>query len=337
MTAMSSSASSSSIAISGTNVFEIGTYKVVLQRIEAAERSACSSKTKSSSSSSTSPPTNPPPPKPLLIGMPCEAAGEFPVLLLLHGYLLSNSFYSQLISHIASHGFIVIAPQLYTIAGPDTTDEIKSTAAITNWLSNGLQPLLPPDVQANLSKLGLAGHSRGGKVSFALALGKEEIGTSLKFSALIGIDPVDGMDKGKQTPPPVLTYAPHSFDLDMAVMVIGSGLGEVKKNPLFPPCAPKGVNHEDFFNECRKPACYFVAKDYGHLDMLDDETKGIRGKATYCLCKNGQSREPMRRFVGGVVVAFIKAYLEGDSSHLLAIREGVETLPIELQSVKFPL
>ena len=229
--------------------------------------------------------------------------------------------------------------QLYTIAGSDTSDEIKSTAAITNWLSEGLQSLLPPHVHANLNKLALAGHSRGGKVSFALALGKEGITTSLKFSALIGIDPVDGMDKGKQTPPPVLTYVPHSFDLEgMAVMVIGTGLGEVKRNPLFPACAPKGVNHEDFFNECRKPACYFVAKDYGHLDMLDDETKGVRGKATYCLCKNGKSREPMRKFVGGVVVAFIKAYLGGDSNELMAIREaGYDAAPIELQSVEFLL
>ncbi|CAB4261583.1 unnamed protein product [Prunus armeniaca] len=357
---MSSSTSSSSVAsTAATNVvFEIGKYKVVLQRAEP--ETTCSTK-------SSNIPV--PPPKPLLIGMPCEA-GEFPLLLLLHGYLLSNSFYSQLIQHIASHGFIVRlvlscwAPTkfssnkskifliryawglntdpscflpLYTIAGPDSTGEIKSTAAITNWLSEGLQFLLPPHVQANLSKLALAGHSRGGKVSFALALGKEG-NTNRKFSALIGIDPVDGMDKGKQTPPPVLTYVPHSFDLDMAVMVIGSGLGEVKRNPLFPPCAPKGVNHEDFFNECQKPACYFVAKDYGHLDMLDDETKGIRGKSTYCVCKNGKSREPMRKFVGGVVVAFLQAYLEGDSSHLMAIRDGLdETVPVELQIVKFNL
>lgn len=51
-----------------------------------------------------------PPPKPLLVAMPSEA-GEYPLLVLLHGYLLRNSFYSQLIRHIASHGFIVVAPQ----------------------------------------------------------------------------------------------------------------------------------------------------------------------------------------------------------------------------------
>ncbi|XP_031278169.1 chlorophyllase-2, chloroplastic [Pistacia vera] len=306
---------------SSTNVFEIGKYATTLHRFEPA--GTCNT-------NCTSTPV--PPPKPLLIATPTDA-GDFPLLLFLHGYLLYNSFYSQLIQHVASHGFIVIAPQLYDVAGADATGEIKSAAATTNWLSEGLHGLLPPNVKANLSKLGLAGHSRGGKTAFALALMKAS--TTLKFLALIGVDPVDGMDKGKQTPPPVLTYVPHSFDLDMAVMVIGSGLGEVKRNPLFPPCAPKGVNHEDFFNECQKPACHFVVKDYGHLDMLDDDTKGIRGKATYCLCKNGKSREPMRMFTAGIIVAFMRAYLDGDFSDLMSIRDGHAALPVEFQTVEF--
>ncbi|OIW07199.1 hypothetical protein TanjilG_17747 [Lupinus angustifolius] len=293
------------------NVFDTGKYNTELQKIQSGSCTV-------------------PPPKPLLIANPLED-GDFPLLLFLHGYLLYNSFYSQLIQHIASHGFVVIAPQLYSVAGPDISDEIKSAAAITNWLSEGLSKFLPPNVRPALSKLALAGHSRGGKAAFALALRKLNITTNLKFSALIGVDPVDGMDRGKQTPPPVLTYVRHSFDFDMAAIIIGSGLGEVKRNPLFPPCAPKGVNHEDFYNECQKPAWYFVAKDYGHFDMLDDDTKGIRGKATNCICKNGESRKPMRGFVGGVIVAFLKAYLHGDTSDLLAIRDKPEIAPVELK------
>ncbi|KAK7243124.1 hypothetical protein RIF29_37910 [Crotalaria pallida] len=300
---------SSSAALS--NVFDTGNYNTELQWIESGSYTV-------------------PPPKPLLIANPLEA-GAFPLLLFLHGYLLYNSFYSQLMQHIASHGFIVIAPQLYTVAGPDISDELKSTAAITNWLSKGLSKLLPLNVRPDFSKLALAGHSRGGKTAFALALRKLNITTNLKFSALIGVDPVDGMDKGKQTPPPVLTYVPHSFDFDMAAMIIGSGLGEVKRNLLFPPCAPKGVNHEDFYNECQKPAWYFVAKDFGHFDMLNDCTKGIRGLATQCICKNGESRKLMRGFVGGVMVAFLKAYLLGDDSDLLAIRDRHEIAPVELK------
>ncbi|KAG9451908.1 hypothetical protein H6P81_004812 [Aristolochia fimbriata] len=302
--------------MSPADIFLVGNRTVSLLRSEPG-------------GSSSSPPS---PPKPLLIASPQEA-GEYPLLLFLHGYLLNNSFYSQLIVRIASHGFIVIAPQLYEVAGPDSTEEIKSAAATTDWLSNGLSHVLPSNVHPSLSRLGVAGHSRGGKVAFALALGGAT--TRLKFSALIGVDPVDGMDKGKQTNPPILTYVPRSFNLGMAAMVIGSGLGEIRRNPLFPPCAPRGVNHQDFFNECVSPACYFVAKDYGHLDMLDDDTKGVKGRATYCLCKNGKAREPMRDFVAGVVVAFMRAYIEGDFDYLRALREEPHIAPVELRNIEF--
>ncbi|XP_028751543.1 chlorophyllase-2, chloroplastic [Neltuma alba] len=307
---MCSSHSSASML---ADVFETGRFSTQLQSIDSA--------------------VNFPPPKPLLIATPLEA-GDFPLLLFLHGYLLYNSFYSQLILLVASHGFIVIAPQLYSVAGPDISDEIHSTAAITNWLGEGLSKYLPPNVKPNCSKIALGGHSRGGKTAFAVALKKLNTTTNLKFSALIGIDPVDGMDKGKQTPPPVLTYIPHSFDFDMAAMVIGSELGELKKNPLFPPCAPKGVNHREFYDECPKPSWHFVAGEYGHLDMLDDDTRGIRGKATYCFCKNGESRKPMRRFVGGAIVAFLKAYLLADDQDLIAIRDRHLSMPLDLKTIE---
>ncbi|KAL3507833.1 hypothetical protein ACH5RR_033215 [Cinchona calisaya] len=94
---------SSSIPVStSTNVFENGKHKTELIKVHQWS-SWFSTKTNSSQCS--------PPSKPLLIVTPSEV-GEFPVLLFIHGYLLSNSFYSQLLQHVASHGFIVIAPQV---------------------------------------------------------------------------------------------------------------------------------------------------------------------------------------------------------------------------------
>ncbi|KAH7653073.1 Chlorophyllase protein [Dioscorea alata] len=296
-----------------TNVFEQGNYSTKLISIDPSTTTSFSI----------------PPPKPLLIATPIQE-GHFPILILLHGYLLYNNFYSQLILHIASHGYIVLAPQLYTVAGPDSSEEIRSAAALTDWISTGLAAILPKQVLLNTEKIAISGHSRGGKVAFALALGHAKM--KLSFSALIAIDPVDGMDKGKQTNPPILTYVPHSFDLKIAAMVIGSGLGGVKKNSIFPACAPKGVSHEDFYSECCAPAWHFVAKDYGHMDMLDDETEGFRGKTTYCLCKNGRERKGMRSFVGGIMVAFMKAYLEGDDEDLMAIRNDPKIANIEISS-----
>ncbi|KAJ1687341.1 hypothetical protein LUZ63_018731 [Rhynchospora breviuscula] len=273
------------------------------------------------------------PMKPLLVASPMEE-GDYPVVVFLHGYLLYNSFYSQLFNHVASHGFIVIGPQLYVVSGADTSEEIKSAASLLDWLTHNLASILPPQVRPDLAKLSIAGHSRGGKVAFALVLGKV-VSSPIKISALIGIDPVDGMGMGNQTPPPILTYKPNSIKLDMPVLVVGSGLGELKRNALFPPAAPKGVSHEQFFNECCAPGCYFVAKDYGHVDMLDDETKGFRGNLTYCIAKNGKERKPMRLFVGGIMVAFLKAYLEQEKGTLMAIKDNPGVAPVEVSTCSF--
>ncbi|KAL3749035.1 hypothetical protein ACJRO7_010171 [Eucalyptus globulus] len=299
-----------------TDVFLSGKYKTVLISVDTSSSSLVN-----------------PPPKPLLIGSPAEVAGEFPVMVLLHGYMMETSFYSQLIQHVSSHGYIMVAPQLYTCAASDSTDDINAAAATTNWLSQGLAAVLPSQVSANLAKLVLAGHSRGGKGAFALALGKSSTPLALSFSALLGIDPVDGAAScccKFQTKPPVLTKVAQSFDLNMPVMVVGSGLGEDKKYKVFPACAPKGLNHAAFFEECRSPAWHFVAKDYGHMDMLDDDTKGIRGVVSYCMCENGSSREPMRRFVGGAAVAFLRAYLGGDDRDLMALQDTPDIAPVQI-------
>lgn len=97
--AMVFTASYSVAASISTNVFGVGKYISKLLKVEQQ------------TSINDALPDIIRPPKPLLIGTPSEA-GVFPVLLFIHGYLLYNSFYSQLVQHIASHGFIVIAPQV---------------------------------------------------------------------------------------------------------------------------------------------------------------------------------------------------------------------------------
>ncbi|KAL9670991.1 hypothetical protein QQ045_008554 [Rhodiola kirilowii] len=71
--------------------------------------------------------------------------------------------------------------------------------------------------------------------------------------------------------------------------------------------------------------------------MLDDKTTGIRGTDSYCLCKSGKSREPMRRFVGGAIVAIMICYLEGKSEALMLLKDEDTIAPLELQQVDFRL
>ncbi|KAG5142305.1 hypothetical protein JHK82_018000 [Glycine max] len=68
-----------------------------------------------------------------------------------------------------------------------------------------------------------------------------------------------------------------------------------KANFVSPPCALDGENHKEFFNECKPSCAHFVATEYGHMDMLNDDGIG--------------PRDSMRRALGGLVVAFLRAQL----------------------------
>ncbi|CAN6197759.1 unnamed protein product [Urochloa humidicola] len=285
----------------------------------------------------------PPPPIPVLIAAPKDA-GTYPVAMLLHGFFLQNRFYEQLLKHVASFGFIMVAPQFHTslVSNGDAAD-IAAAAKVTDWLPEALPSLLPAGVDADLSKLALAGHSRGGHTAFALALGHAK--TTLKFSALIGIDPVAGTGRSSQLPPAILTYAPSSFSFSSSsaaaatpVMVIGTGLGDDKQNALFPPCAPGEVSHAEFYRECKPPCYHLVVKDYGHLDMLDDDAP----KLVTCLCREGEGcKGVMRRTVAGIVVAFLRSALGGgeeeDGDDLKAILRNPGLAPTTLDLVEYRL
>ncbi|KAL1351542.1 hypothetical protein HN51_015454 [Arachis hypogaea] len=276
-------------------------------------------------------------PKPLLLLSP-TVPGTYPVILFCHGFCLRNTCYSKLLGLIASHGFILVAPQLFSAGIPTLgPSEVKWAGSIVDWIAEGLQPLLPESVEAQLDSLVLAGHSRGGKTAFAVALGYVQ--TKLKFSVLIGIDPVAGLSKCKicQTLPHILTYEPRSFNLGIPVLVIGTGLGPEPNSFTMMACAPDGVNHEEFYRECRPPCAHFVAKEYGHMDMLDDDIPGIiDGVISKCLCKNGvHPRELMRKTVAGLVVAFLRAYLKAQFEDLEIILKDPGLAPTKLEQVEY--
>ncbi|KAJ8899439.1 hypothetical protein K2173_018413 [Erythroxylum novogranatense] len=273
------------------------------------------------------------PPRPLLVVTP-NVSGTYPVVLFLHGTYLLNSFYTDLLQHLSSHGYIVVAPQLWDLILPSGPEELEYAVKVANWLPLHLTSVLPKNVEANLEKIALAGHSRGGKTAFALALGYSKIASQVKFSAVIGVDPVAGASKESRTEPKILNYVPGSFNLTIPVAVIGTGLGDQPKFWPMPACAPQGVNHVEFFLESRPPSGHFVTTDYGHMDMLNDHLDGVIGTVAEALCKNGKGpKDPMRRTIGGIVVAFLKAYFEADADEYATILEDPSVAPVTLDAV----
>lgn len=219
------------------------------------------------------------------------------------------------------------------VSGPA---ELESAAEAANWLPSGLQSFLPANIKPDLNKLSVGGHSRGGKTAAALALEYAKTPLQVQISALVLIDPVEGASKNNPSQPKILTYIPQSLNLSIPVAVIGTGLGNQPVCWLVcPACAPDGVNHEEFFNEFKAPAGHFVTTDYGHMDMLNDNITDVVGRLTNSLCKSSRDpKKPMRQTVGGIIVAFFKAYFEGESDDYMTIVQQPSVAPAKLHHVQ---
>ncbi|CAI5475797.1 unnamed protein product [Closterium sp. Yama58-4] len=295
-----------------------------------------------------------------------ESTWQVPVVVFQHGFASQNYFYSDLLSRIASHGYIVVAPQMYSIlAGFDTLPEMRDAVKVINWLHTNLHALIHARIkpaalaaaraaeravkkgtgdgaderageeaavaQPDWSRFVLAGHSRGGKVTFGILRklvgevlrstkqqhGLVEAKLPVPIKAAILFDPVDGT-AFKATNPPTLTHQPDSISLvnNPPVLVIGSGLGPIPRGGKSPsdkgyPCAPENLGHKVFFSDLVGPAYHFSVPECGHADFYDDNLGPIYGPLFSKVCNNGPAREPMRVAAGGLAVAFLKAVVGG--------------------------
>lgn len=236
-----------------------------------------------------------------------QQAGGYPVVVFQHGFLLSVLYYTELFEHIASHGFVVVAPQMYAADGnpigkPSTTEEAEDAAAVRLWAVEHVDAAI--GYEPRVESLGLIGHSRGGKVIW-----RQLKATPAAADAVVGVDPVDGTGGPLGGDTRVISGA---FTYGAPTLVIGAGLGSQPLNAFAPACAPTNDNHVQFYAAAPAPAWHATVTDYGHLDMLNDSTAGCG--FTCSSCKSGETRAPMRTTTGGLIVAFLRASLQGDAS-----------------------
>ncbi|MGK0360878.1 MAG: chlorophyllase [Bradymonadia bacterium] len=243
-------------------------------------------------------------PRAMDVYQPVDAPAA-PVIVWQHGFLLDVALYSDMLTHVASHGFVVVAPQMYAadnnpIGKPSAVDEAATAARVIAWVDSALVDVVAAAVDGEAP--GVAGHSRGGKVIWLLML---EDATQAR--AIAGVDPVDGQGG---------PFGGEARALDSEIdfggvptLVLGTGLGGMPVNAFAPACAPVGDAHARFYERTSAPVWHGVATDHGHNDMLNDDGCGFLCSA----CVEGPDRASMRRYVAGQLVAHFSAALRGDA------------------------
>lgn len=232
-------------------------------------------------------------PRPVRLTAP-KVAGTYPVVQFQHGFLSDRRAYDELLEHLSSHGFVVVAPQMYPADGvplgkPGAPDEAKEAARVLRWALRSAATVMGS--AADPRPPGVAGHSRGGKVTWWLA---NQEGAAAR--GLVGVDPVDGrggplLSAQPEALPGPLESAPPS-------LVIGMELGGS--------CAPEGDNFRHFFERTTPPSTLLLVKGQGHADMLDADVDSGG------LCATGPNRKETVRFTAGAMTAFFRWRLQGD-------------------------
>lgn len=184
-----------------------------------------------------------------------RVGAPFPLVVFSPGFVLGRGQYNAYIERLASHGFVAISQSARSES--KHAQYRDDTSKLIDWL------LAPTGSSAariagrvDSSRIGLAGHSLGGKISLLTAAQDSRV------QAIVTIDPVDGQD------------APLAKDVTAAISLppgvpIGF-LGETISKSGGVPCTPAAFNYEVLYASTTAPrfAIRFLAA--AHADFVDN-------------------------------------------------------------------
>ncbi|MFM2163056.1 MAG: hypothetical protein RLZZ383_2568 [Pseudomonadota bacterium] len=242
---------------------------------------------------------------PASLYVPDRGGEALPVVLFHHGFATSPTAYHATLTHLASHGFVVLAPTFDSGFTNTRTHAglAEDAAAIFTWLQ---QNALPTDASLALEAFGQFGHSRGGKAALLTAA------TDTRVGGTFTVDPVDaGPPFGSFDAADFPSVAPELAPaIAGAVAQLGAGRGPEGAVP----CAPSGENYAAYWDAYAPGARQIVAERAGHTDVLDACADGTGG-TTCTLCPPGDDPAATAALARGAAVAFFAQALEGDTTY----------------------
>jgi len=230
-----------------------------------------------------------------------SGASPLPLVLLSPGFLLEAKSFATTGQHLASHGYAVVIPTwgdnaFAPISHSTLADHVS--ALLDALLAAGATPSIDP------ARVGVAGHSRGGKITILAATRDDRIG------AVFGLDPVDAVGPlGAPTPDNPSVTPELMAGLVVPFAVIGSAKGG--ELHLGTTCAPTADNYRAYHDAATAaPARHlWVPTGSGHNDFGTD--LGLLALA----CKTGDDAAATRAFAHAKLVAFFRVYLDGDARY----------------------
>ncbi|MCU0676797.1 MAG: alpha/beta hydrolase fold domain-containing protein [Myxococcota bacterium] len=209
---------------------------------------------------------------------------------------------------LASHGFVVVGIDSggggfgIPTGGPTNVEERDGVMAAIDWATTSA----PFAASVDDERVGVAGHSRGGKVSVMVAA------ADARIDATLLLDPVNGCGPGQSYSAscPDVTSAAFAGALRMPVGVMGETNNATGG---FMPCAPTAQNYQTIFDAITMSswAVEWTFAGADHNDFTDDGGGALGAFA----CPDGPGDDAMIRAQWrAMMVAFFRRHLAGDTA-----------------------
>jgi pimeloyl-ACP methyl ester carboxylesterase len=211
---------------------------------------------------------------------PAYSPAPAPAIVFLPGRMAPDDQYESYARALASRGFIVAVRGWYSIFTSDI-ELARDASVIASWLvrTQGVDS----------RKLGVAGHSMGGKDA---VLAAAQYGV---FASVVAIDPDDN---GKvSVVHGLLTW------LRVPLLLIGAEVAWQASSV----CAPKATNYQRFFEQAPPGTVELMLRDADHVQVMDEPDRFGYG---ICRCGTADSRQ-VRNTARRATVGFFVQHLQG--------------------------
>ena len=214
---------------------------------------------------------------------PIKTQTPLPAVVFLPGMMATDDQYESYARDLASRGFVVAVRGWYSFLLSDI-ELAQDASLIAEWL------VLTG--KASPGRIGVAGHSMGGKDAILSALQDK------RFTAVAAIDPDDYGTPSVAKGPISRLHAP--------LLLIGGELGW-RAATL---CAPKETNYQRFFESAPAGTIELTLRDADHVQMLDEPDR-----FGYGICRSGTADSRQVRITARrAVVGFFVQHLQGGAA-----------------------
>ena len=185
-------------------------------------------------------------------------------ILFLPGFQLESHRYTPLMEHLVSHGFIVIrADPPDPLFGVNHLEMSGDAQAVIDWTLDAQRSF---SSVIDSSKVGIIGHSLGGKISSMVAH------RDARVTALFGIDPVNGghPQQGYSNElPDILPDELQSLSIPIGLVGETTDDGSLGGTQA---CAPADVNYSHFYDAAIQSSwtAEWTIEGADHMDFVDD-------------------------------------------------------------------